>query len=77
MHLDKFSHSCCQCCSRSRSTEGLLFRTSLQKIDLVIDLFGFNLSLQRVFSVSDKVHGPGGIIFAWQQSLGNFLATTG
>ncbi|XP_070553702.1 WD repeat-containing protein 19-like isoform X2 [Ptychodera flava] len=31
----------------------------------------------RVFHLSDKTHGAGPILFAWQNTLGNYLATTG
>lgn len=33
--------------------------------------------MKRVFSISERTHGAGGIQFAWQRSQGNYLATTG
>ncbi|XP_071786835.1 WD repeat-containing protein 19-like isoform X1 [Asterias amurensis] len=33
--------------------------------------------MKRVFTLSERTHGPGQILFAWQTMLGNYLATTG
>ncbi|XP_013417652.1 WD repeat-containing protein 19 [Lingula anatina] len=33
--------------------------------------------MKRVFTLNEKTHGPGGIFYQWQRSLGNYLATTG
>ncbi|XP_038055636.1 WD repeat-containing protein 19-like isoform X2 [Patiria miniata] len=33
--------------------------------------------MKRVFTLSEKTHGSGQIQFAWQTTLGNYLATTG
>ncbi|CAH1776664.1 unnamed protein product [Owenia fusiformis] len=33
--------------------------------------------MKRVFSLSEKIHGQGGIYYSWQKTLGNYLATTG
>ncbi|XP_022086384.1 WD repeat-containing protein 19-like [Acanthaster planci] len=33
--------------------------------------------MKRVFTLTEKTHGLGQILFAWQTTLGNYLATTG
>ncbi|KAH9487695.1 WD repeat-containing protein 19, partial [Bulinus truncatus] len=33
--------------------------------------------MKRIFSIPERAHGPGHVTFAWQKTLGNFLATTG
>ncbi|CAL1537974.1 unnamed protein product [Lymnaea stagnalis] len=34
-------------------------------------------NMKRIFSLPDRAHGPGHIVYSWQRTLGNFLATTG
>ncbi|KAK6976293.1 WD repeat-containing protein 19 [Biomphalaria glabrata] len=34
-------------------------------------------NMKRIFSIPERAHGPGHVTFAWQKTLGNFLATTG
>ncbi|XP_074649650.1 WD repeat-containing protein 19-like isoform X1 [Tubulanus polymorphus] len=33
--------------------------------------------MKRVFTIPDKTHGLGAIVYAWQKTHGNYLATTG
>lgn len=35
------------------------------------------MTLQRVFSVPEKVTGGGTVQYSWQQKLGNYLAVAG